>query len=116
MRFYGCNERNVSPCADQMLRAGERTKRRLAQNREAARKSRQRRKDYVQKLEAEVRACTGLLGYSGAQWCSILLTDDFCRVCHALHVTVSWEELCAWYFAGIIHCAASSNERSYRVL
>ncbi|KAK9830640.1 hypothetical protein WJX81_008343 [Elliptochloris bilobata] len=33
---------------------GERTKRRLAQNREAARKSRQRRKDYVQKLEAEV--------------------------------------------------------------
>ena len=31
-------------------------KRRLAQNREAARKSRQRRKDYVQKLEAEVRA------------------------------------------------------------
>ena len=30
-------------------------KRRLAQNREAARKSRQRRKQYVSKLEEEVR-------------------------------------------------------------
>ena len=33
----------------------QRVKRRLAQNREAARKSRQRRKQYVAKLEEEVR-------------------------------------------------------------
>ena len=40
-----------------MLRAGDvdKVKRRLAQNREAARKSRQRRKAYVQNLEEEVR-------------------------------------------------------------
>ncbi len=35
--------------------AESRTRRRLAQNREAARKSRQRRKQYVARLEAEVR-------------------------------------------------------------
>jgi bZIP transcription factor len=34
--------------------AESRTRRRLAQNREAARKSRQRRKQYVGRLEAEV--------------------------------------------------------------
>ena len=41
----------------QLLRAGDvdKVKRRLAQNREAARKSRQRRKAYVQNLEEEVR-------------------------------------------------------------
>jgi hypothetical protein len=33
----------------------DKVKRRLAQNREAARKSRQRRKAYVQNLEEEVR-------------------------------------------------------------
>ncbi len=113
MRFYGCNERSVPPCADQVLRAGERTKRRLAQNREAARKSRQRRKDYVQKLEAEVRACTGRLGSSGAQWCSLLLTDEFRCMRQILHVTARWAQLCAWYHAGIVHCAALSNERLY---
>ena len=39
-----------------LLRAGDvdKVKRRLAQNREAARKSRQRRKAYVQNLEEEV--------------------------------------------------------------
>ena len=41
------------------LHAGDvdKVKRRLAQNREAARKSRQRRKAYVQNLEEEVRSC-----------------------------------------------------------
>ncbi len=40
----------------------EKVQRRLAQNREAARKSRQRKKDYMKQLEVEVRA--GLHGVS----------------------------------------------------
>ena len=60
---------------------GERTNRRLAQNREAARKSRQRRKDYVQKLEAEVRATA---------WLPLCAGEEYVRPCKACAEAGGW--------------------------